>query len=101
VFDLFHFNDLLLFQDLKSANSGSDTNFNGIETRVMTGLNEVDSAETAGTESSLNRKVDNSILTFGGTKGILLSGRKSGGDGTFIGTWDGGQKAGGCAYHGL
>lgn len=69
--------------------------FDGIETRVMPGLDEVDSAETACSEGPLNGKVDNCIFAFCGTKGVLLSGGESGGNDTFIGAWDRGQQAGG------
>ena len=75
--------------------------FDGIEPRVVAGLHQMDSAEGAGSESSLDGKVDDGIFAFGCTDAVLLGRGESGGDDTVVGVGDGGQEARGRAYHGF
>ena len=54
VFHLFHLHNLLLLEDL-----------DGIESLVMLGLNEMDSAKAAGAKGSLDGKIGQGVLPFG------------------------------------
>lgn len=75
--------------------------FDGIETRVVTGLHKMDSAEGACSKSSLDGKVDDGIFALGCPHCVLLGGRELGGNDAVVWVWDGSQEAGGRAYHGF
>lgn len=57
--DLLHFDNLLLFEDL-----------DGIETLVMLGLDEMDTSETAGTQSAVDGEVSEGVLALGLAYGV-------------------------------
>lgn len=90
VFDLLHFYDLLFLED-----------FDCIESGIVTGLHEVDSAKASCSEGSLDGKVDDCILSLCCADGVLLGREESGGDDTVVVAGDRGEEARGRSDHGV